>query len=121
MTFIQDKDVNITEDDREEVLAAFPIIEEIQDKNTADSVIRTWVRCLKMSDYKTLFDIPAFDDTEDQGSAVKHTMVITLAAMGAYDAFTEEYALTLNRDFIIAGSLIHDVDKFLLHLQQHQL
>lgn len=115
MTFIQNKDVNITKDDKEKVLAAFPVIEEIQDKKISDAVISTWVRCLKMSDYKTLFDIPAFDDTKDQGSAVQHTMAITLSAIGAYEAFVEEYAIPLNRDFVIAGSLIHDVDKFLCY------
>lgn len=115
MTFINNNDLNVTEYDREQVLTAFPVIADIQDKKLADAVVRTWVRCLKMSEYKNIFDIPAFDDTEDQGSAVKHTMVITLAAIGAYEAFEEEYALPLNKDFIIAGSLIHDVDKFLCY------
>lgn len=115
MIFLDNDAVEVNDADRNEIISAFPVICDIRDKEIAESVIKTWARCWKMSEYSHLTEIPEFDDSNSQGSIVKHTLAVTLASIGALDAFTEEYGLPINRDYVIAAALIHDVDKFLCY------
>ncbi|ADG12719.1 HDIG domain-containing metalloprotein [Methanocaldococcus infernus] len=46
-----------------------------------------------------------------EGGLIEHTVAVTKLALKMADVFEEVYGVKVNRDYIIAGSLLHDIMK----------
>ncbi len=98
--------------EEEAIRKAFPLIEKIEDAGVRNGVIRAWFIAWKESSFKTLEEAP-FGMDAPFDSLVKHS---SAAASGAYamgKQLQEEYGVKLNLDYVIAGALLHDLDKII--------
>ena len=96
--------------EEEAIRKAFPLIEKIKDAGVRNGVIRAWFIAWKESSFKTLEEAP-FGMDAPFDSLMKHS---NAAASGAYamgKQLQEEYGVKLNLDYVIAGALLHDLDK----------
>lgn len=96
----------------------FPEIREIQDPELRQKT----EKCLEMGSEKggwSLSDLEKIPFTllipDCPVSIVQHTRAVTRLSLAACESFTQEYNryYTLNRDFLLAGALLHDVGKLL--------
>ena len=102
--------VVVSQQEREAVLKIFPIILEITDTELQEKVIRTWVRVWQESKVASLEDV--YNEKEHpQFTVVAHTRATAGAALAMAGAFEAEYGFSINRDYLIAAGILHDVDK----------
>jgi len=96
----------------------FPEIAEIQDRVLQEKT----VQCLEMAvdkggwSWEDLKRIPfTLLIPKCPVSLVQHIRAVTRLALKAYEIFIKEYGgiMKLNRDYLTAGAILHDVGKFL--------
>ncbi len=90
----------------------FPLLKEIEDDSIRDKVIEVWLRVWKESGYPTLEEVPQRGPAQD--TLVKHTNAVANGAFALARQFQQEYGLPVNLDILLAGALLHDVDKLLI-------
>jgi putative nucleotidyltransferase with HDIG domain len=95
--------------EREDIERYFSELTWIQDKDISKKVIDVWKAAADRGGWKYLQEIPFTLLFEGSGLLVDHTKRITKLAWNVADAREEH----LNRDFLIAGALLHDVGKLL--------
>jgi len=81
----------------------------IDDKKLADQVVKVWKKASDMGKWKTLDKIPFTLLFENSGKLTDHTKRVTHLAKAVYDKRDEK----INKDYLIAGILLHDVGKLL--------
>jgi putative nucleotidyltransferase with HDIG domain len=81
----------------------------IQDKDLRKKVVDVWKTASDRGRWNQLQDIPFTLLFENSGLLVDHTRRITKLAWNVADAREE----SLNKDYLIAGALLHDVGKLL--------
>jgi len=96
----------------------FPEIDEIENVELRDRTSRCLEGAIKQGGW-TDADLERIPFTllfpKCPVSLVQHTRAIAKLSLKAYDLFVEDYSdyYTLNRDYLVAGALLHDVGKFL--------
>ena len=81
----------------------------IDDKKLADQVVKVWKKASDMGKWKTLDEVPFTLLFENSGKLTDHTKRVTHLAKAVYDKRDEK----INKDYLIAGILLHDVGKLL--------
>jgi putative nucleotidyltransferase with HDIG domain len=81
----------------------------IKDTFLRNQVVRVWVEAANRGNWEDIDDAPFTLLIENSGKLTDHTKRITHLAKGIYDLRKEK----INCDFLIAGSLLHDVGKLL--------
>ena len=81
----------------------------IDDKKLADQVVKVWKKASDMGKWKTLDKVPFTLLFENSGKLTDHTKRVTHLAKAVYDKRDEK----INKDYLIAGILLHDVGKLL--------
>ncbi len=81
----------------------------IDDKNLKEQVINVWKTAADRGGWKTIDKVPFTLIFENSGKLTDHTKRITHLAKAVFDKRDEK----LNKDFLIAGALLHDVGKLL--------
>jgi putative nucleotidyltransferase with HDIG domain len=102
---------------RDEIREVLPEVDLIQDKALRDKVLATWEAALRRGRWAPA-DIARMPFTllkPVKISFADHVRAVTKICIAAADTFDEIYqgALTLRRDVLIAGALLHDVGKLL--------
>lgn len=115
ITILKEKDLKVEPEEREALCRALPPLSQIQSREIAEGVIRTWARCLRMSPYDRLEEIPVLNPFPDNGRLVDHINATTLAAIALADAYVKDNGLPINYDHLIASALLLDVDKALCY------
>ncbi len=80
----------------------------MQNSELRDKVVRTWVRAMKISG---TMDLPR--ELPKPGIGVEHVRAVVQLAIAIADAEIEFHHMTIDRDVVIAGALLHDVGKLL--------
>lgn len=107
--------INVSKSERNAVIKAFPLIEQIGNATLKDGVIRTIVRAWRESGYRKLDEIPNSSGTLAWDVTwVEHTNSTTKAALALAQLYSESYGINVNLDFLIAAATLHDVDKMLI-------
>jgi len=88
---------------------SFPELGWIQDTDLRKKVVTVWKTAADRGHWVRLTDIPFTLLFENSGLLVDHTRRMTKLAWNAASAREEP----LNKDFLIAGALLHDVGKLL--------
>jgi putative nucleotidyltransferase with HDIG domain len=102
----------MTVEEEKYIKYVFPFVEKIRDDGLKDGVIKVWLRLWRESGYSTLEEAPMRGPVQD--TLVKHTNAVTNAALALANQFQEEYGFPVNLDILLAGALLHDVDKLVI-------
>ena len=94
--------------DTDYIKERFPEIDEIQDANLQDLVIRAWLLAMERGGWDSIDYIPFTLLISTEVTLVEHTRRVTRMAMAVAN---ERYDLDM--DIVIAGGLTHDVGKLL--------
>lgn len=81
----------------------------IDDKKLKEQVINVWKTAADRAGWKTLDKVPFTLLFENSGKLTDHTKRITHLAKAVLDQRNEK----LNKDYLIAGAILHDVGKLL--------
>lgn len=81
----------------------------IVDNKLKEQVINVWKTAVNKGCWKTLNEVPFTLLFENSGKLTDHIIRITHLAKAIYDLRKEK----LNKDYLIAGALLHDVGKLL--------
>ena len=81
----------------------------IDDNKLKEQVINVWKTAADKGHWKAIDKIPFTLLLENSGKLTDHTIRITHLAKAVFDNRKEE----LNKDYLIAGALLHDVGKLL--------
>lgn len=98
-----------------EIVDAFPQLEEITDDNLRETVIEMWASALEDSEFESLDEVPWAPHNEDILGAqyqVPHIRDVVEYAIALVDTFTAQRAVSVDRNAVIAGALLHDISKF---------
>lgn len=93
-----------------EILEIFPIIEQIQDSELKEQVIKSWTRALKEGSFKNMEDIP-FSVTIPEAKLVNHIKWVMEVALFIASLVEKSMRISINRDLLIASVLLHDLGK----------
>ncbi|MFB6157268.1 MAG: HD domain-containing protein [Haloferacaceae archaeon] len=100
-----------------EVREAFPAVDRIEDDALHEGVIGAWTVALEDTGW-TLSDVPWFPPLQDPAGLdderlVPHVNEVVATAEAMADALVERRGdrLSLSRDLLLAGALVHDVSK----------
>jgi len=100
-----------------ELISALPEIRLIKNQDLRERVIATWVEALKRGGW-VVHDIERMPFTLAKKvdlNFAQHVRSVTKVCIAVEETFDEIYgsALSLDRDVLIAGALLHDVGKLL--------
>jgi len=87
----------------------FSELQWIKDKGLQDKVVSVWKLASDRGKWKLLEDVPFTLLFENSGPLVDHTKRITNLAWNVGNIRKEN----LNKDYLVAGALLHDVGKLL--------
>jgi hypothetical protein len=95
----------------------FPRIKDIKDEGLRNKVVNVWLRAWKMSDYKKIEDHSAYEPEEAkiQLSNVDHTNQVVEGVIAVANVVDRTQQIKINIDYLIAGAILHDIDKILLY------
>ncbi|MBN1861723.1 MAG: HD domain-containing protein [Candidatus Thermoplasmatota archaeon] len=95
--------------EKQDIEKYFPELNWIQDKDLKRKVVDVWKNAADRGGWTRLQDIPFTLLFENSGLLVDHTRRITKLAWSVVNSREE----LLNKDYVIAGGLLHDVGKLL--------
>ncbi|MDO8530704.1 MAG: hypothetical protein Q7T26_00835 [Dehalococcoidia bacterium] len=105
---------NVPADARKAIGKAFPALAKIKDASLREGVVKTWYMAWKESSYKRLEDAP-MGVGRPEDSLLKHVNAVTGSAYAIGQQLQQVYGTKLNFDYVIAGALLHDVDKIVMY------
>jgi len=95
--------------EKREIEKTFPELQWIQNTDLRKKVVDVWKTAADQGDWQRLQDIPFTLIYKNSGLLVNHTKRITTLAWNVVNNREEK----LNKDFVVAGALLHDVGKLL--------
>lgn len=103
---------------KQEILDILPELEEISDSKLKEKTIQVWQEAMKGGGWKIedLHEIPFTLLIENTSvSLIEHTRAVTICCAGIAAALEEMYdgKVSINKDYLLAGALLHDVGKLL--------
>jgi putative nucleotidyltransferase with HDIG domain len=102
--------------DRDYIVRLFPAISKIKDDGVRDKVIQTWLHAWKQSNFSRIENVHQFEPARDYiaYTNVDHTNQVCRACEAIAGMALEGLNLKLNMDYLLAGALLHDVDKMVV-------
>lgn len=102
--------------DRDYILRLFPTIVKIKDGGIREKVIQTWFNAWKRSNFSRIEEVHQFEPAREfiAYSNVDHTNQVCQASEKMAALLAEVLELKLHMDYLLAGALLHDVDKMVI-------
>lgn len=85
------------------------VVEFLKDPSLSNKEFKKYTR-EKIEKVKTPFSAGGSAPVE-RGDLIKHTVTVTEGCLKIADIVQEEYKIPINRDYLIAGALLHDIMK----------
>jgi putative nucleotidyltransferase with HDIG domain len=106
----------VKQKDRDYVAGLFPALLEIKDEGMGEKVIQTWFHAWKQSNFLRIEDVHQFEPARQYISYtnVDHTNQVCQAGQKMAAMAAEVLNLRVNLDYVLAGALLHDVDKIVI-------
>lgn len=95
----------------DQVRAAFPEVDQIQDPRLRQGVIDIWLEVAAQSAWDRLEDIPKNLNEEKHMPLVGHVQGVTRMAMAMARIAEDLHGVRVDQDLLIASCLLHDVSK----------
>jgi putative nucleotidyltransferase with HDIG domain len=104
------------EKDYKYILKLFPAISRIQDTDLQKKVISTWHYTWKKSNFPRIESVHQFEPARQRiaYTNVEHTNQVCQACEDMASTISSLFSIPINKDELIAGSVLHDVDKMLI-------
>ena len=93
-----------------EINGAFPVIEEIRNRQLKETVLRAWRRGISECEYDSIAEIP-FGIDFPEVSLVDHIRWVTEASLSLALLAEKRMNITVDRALLIAAALLHDLGK----------
>ncbi len=102
--------------EKEYIERLFPAVKDISDADLREKVCQLWVQMWRGSNFEKIEDLSQWEPARDivNWTNVEHTNEVTRCAATIGRLFEEMYPIKVNLDYIIAGAILHDVDKLAL-------
>jgi len=115
-----ERELTATEGEKTSLMKQLPSISKISDGTLRDLVIEVWVRFWRESPYSNISEAPNFTRELSCGdeTLVRHTNAVVNMSEAAAREFQQVYGVSLNYDNLLAGAVLHDVDKLVLYGNQ---
>ena len=115
-----ERKLTATETERKILAEQLPSINGINDSELRDLVIEVWVRLWRESPYGDISEVPNFTRELSSGdeTLIRHTNAVVKMSEAAAREFQVVYGVSLNYDNLLAGAILHDVDKLVLYGRQ---
>ena len=115
-----ERELTATEGERKVLMKELPSISKIGDNALRDLVIEVWVRFWRESPYNDISKAPNFTRELSCGdeTLMRHTNAVANMSEAAAREFQQVYGVSLNYDNLLAGAVLHDVDKLVLYGHQ---
>jgi len=112
-------ELTATETERETLVKQLPLIDKISDNRLRELVINIWARFWRESAHQDISKVLNYlSEMGEDETLVRHTNAVTKMTEAAAREFQQAYGISLNLDWLLAGALLHDVDKLVLYEQQ---
>ncbi len=101
---------------RNKLLSLLPEFQQIRDAELKEKTINIWVEAVQKGNW-TLEDLLEMPFTlliqQTSVNIIEHTRAVTLCALKIGDVLVDQYKdkISLNRDYLLSGALLHDVGK----------
>jgi putative nucleotidyltransferase with HDIG domain len=97
----------------------FPRINDINDPDIRKKVIDLWWGTWKESDFENIEDLSQWQPMQEKLdiSNVEHTNQVVACALAMADVIERDQGMKVARDTLIAGAILHDIDKLLVFQQ----
>ena len=104
------------QEDRNYIMRLFPAIPKIRDEEVRDKVMQTWLHAWKRSNFPRIEDLHQFEPAREYiaYTNLDHTHQVCQACEKMAPIVTEVLSLELNLDYLLAGAILHDVDKIVI-------
>ena len=99
--------------DCEYIRHVFPEIDAIQDPKLREQVIEAWIEAWRSSKYPRIEDA-VFSTQMPHIKLKDHVSGVAKMALGIANVLEETHGLHVNKDHVIAGALLHDIDKIMM-------
>lgn len=116
-----ERETTVTERERGILTKQLPLINRINDGRLRDLVIKVWVMLWRESPYHDISEVPNYTTEligKDDETLVRHTNAVVKMSEAIARQFQQVYGSNLNYDILLAGSLVHDIDKLVLYERQ---
>ena len=112
-----ERELIATEGEKKNLTKQLPSISKIRDDTLRDLVIEVWVRFWRESPYGDISEAPNFTSGLSCGdeTLVRHTNAVVNMSEASAREFQKVYGVSLNYDNLLAGAVLHDVDKLVLY------
>lgn len=102
--------------DQDYILSLYPAIEKIKDDGIRQKVILTWYNAWKRSNFSRIEDVHQFEPARERiaYTNVDHTNQVCRACQRMGEMVAEILNLRVTMDDLLAGALLHDVDKMVI-------
>ena len=97
----------------------FPRVNAINDPEIRKKVIDLWWGTWKESDFKRIEDLSQWQSMKEKLdiSNVEHTNQVVECALAMASVVERDQGIKVERDTLIAGAILHDIDKLLIFHQ----
>ena len=104
------------QEDQDHIVNLFPAIRKIGDEEIREKVIRAWYKAWKRGNFLRIEDVHQFEPARDfiAYTNVDHTNQVCRACEQMGEILAALLNLRLNRDYLLAGVVLHDVDKIVI-------
>ena len=98
------------------IVKLFPRLMDIHDHGLREKVVDVWWRTWKESDFERIEDLSQWEPIKAELgiSNVEHTNQVTECALAMAEVVERDQKVDVDRDILIAGALLHDIDKLLI-------
>ncbi len=102
--------------DRDYIARLFPAVSKIKNEGVRDKVIQAWLHAWKQSNFPRIEDVHQFEPARDRiaYTNVEHTNQVCQACESIAVLAGGTFNLKLQSDILLAGALLHDVDKMMI-------
>ena len=102
--------------EKNHIISLFPYIEKINDIDMRNKVIQTWHNAWKCGNFHRIEDVHQLEPARDLivYSNVDHTNQVCRVAEEMSIALSRSLGLRVEMDQLLAGAILHDVDKIVL-------
>ena len=102
--------------DQKYILQLFPTIKRIKDPELSQKVILLWYQAWKSSNFSRIEEVHQFEPARNYiaYTNVDHTNQVCRACEAIAAMVSEGLNLKLHMDYLLAGAILHDVDKIMI-------
>ncbi len=104
------------EKDRDHIARLFPAIGKIKDATLREKVIQVWFKASKRGNFPAIENVHQFEPARNMSSYtnVEHTNQVCELCEKIAASVSATMKITLNMDYLMAGAVLHDVDKIVV-------